>query len=116
MATVAPHSSATLEKNRVYCPHCDKKLSKTTFYAHKRLYFNQLTRKWSKSRVNFTPSTAVEDDVTRMEDLDQLPGFSEEKHDEEAPFDFDLPQESLQQAEQSSGTRTYKHYWEGYLD
>ena len=60
-----------------YCPHCDKHVSKTTFFAHKRLYFNLSSRKWSKSRVNYARST----DEALMYDLDQdvgldVPGFS----------------------------------------
>ena len=29
-----------------YCPHCDEKVSKSTFYRHKTKFFNLLTKTW----------------------------------------------------------------------
>ena len=46
----------TSVKRRFYCPHCEKTLSKTSLYEHKRFFFDSKTRKWSKSGVNFVPS------------------------------------------------------------
>ena len=30
-----------------YCGHCDKQLSKTVFYRHKRLYYGRRSKTWS---------------------------------------------------------------------
>ena len=43
---------------RFYCGHCDQEVSRTTLYAHKRLYYNRTTREWSKVRVSY-PATDV---------------------------------------------------------
>ena len=41
-----------------YGGHCDQEVSRTTLYAHKRLYYNRTTREWSKVRVSY-PATDV---------------------------------------------------------
>ncbi len=36
---------------RYYCPHCKKRISKTLYYEHKRLFYNVKGRIWSADRV-----------------------------------------------------------------
>lgn len=38
-------------RKRLFCGHCNEYLSKTHFYAHKRLYYDSILRKWSSERV-----------------------------------------------------------------
>ena len=92
--------STVLVKNRVYCPQCEQNLSKTTFYVHKRLYFNKL-REWSKSRVKFAPPTSTIDDVG---DLDQVPCSNKESGDEVDKIVFDQTQDPPLQVEDGHGT------------
>ena len=42
---------AEKSKKLVLCGHCDEYVSKSTFYQHRRLYYNFRTQKWSQSRV-----------------------------------------------------------------
>ena len=47
------------KKSRIYsCGHCNEEVSRTTFYAHKRLYYNRSTKEWSRVRVNFAEESA----------------------------------------------------------
>ena len=72
MASLALSQTQPLMK---YCPHCEKHVGKTTFFAHKRLYFDLCSRKWSKSRVNYAQSTdEAMSDPDHDETLD-VPGF-----------------------------------------
>ena len=31
----------TMKSKFIYCGHCDKEVSRTKYYAHKRLYYNR---------------------------------------------------------------------------
>ena len=63
---------ATVSQSNKFCPHCEKHVSKTTFFSHKRLYFDIISRKWSKSRVNFGESNfTAESSDEEMYDLEQ---------------------------------------------
>ena len=33
---------------RFHCQHCNEKVSKTLYYQHKKLYYNEDTKSWSK--------------------------------------------------------------------
>ena len=33
----------------VFCPHCNKRVSHTTFYRHKSTFYNRKLRKWSST-------------------------------------------------------------------
>lgn len=35
----------------LYCDHCDDYISKTLYYQHKRLYYDSMTKTWSKTRL-----------------------------------------------------------------
>ena len=37
------------EKGQYYCGHCDEKVSKTLYYAHKKLYYNAESNQWMSS-------------------------------------------------------------------
>lgn len=34
------------QRKRVYCPHCDEYVSRSLFYQHKQLYFDELQQEW----------------------------------------------------------------------
>lgn len=36
-----------------YCPHCERKLSKTLYFQHKSFFYVKDTRQWKKERVVF---------------------------------------------------------------
>ena len=37
--------------NKLYfCSHCDEDLSRSCYYRHRRLYYNQKSKEWCKSR------------------------------------------------------------------
>ena len=39
----------------IYCGHCHKEVSRTKYYAHKRLYYNRSEKQWSQTKqLNFT--------------------------------------------------------------
>lgn len=43
-------SAASLRRKRIHCPHCDEYISKSLFYQHKHLYFDETVQQWKKSR------------------------------------------------------------------
>ena len=48
-------SSSANPRKRVYCPHCDEYLSKSAYYQHKLLYYDEAIQKWSTEiRVSAT--------------------------------------------------------------
>ena len=83
-------SSATVSTSRgskkrqyLYCGHCEKHVSKTVFYLHRRLYFDQKCMSWSKKRlflVNDDPETPesmpIDDDeenyITAQDENDEM--------------------------------------------
>ena len=59
----------------LFCPHCDQLVSKTTFYRHKRSYYNHSTKQWKTDREKALTndlSTSSSDD-----DQDAPPTFTE---------------------------------------
>jgi hypothetical protein len=42
-------AESTAGTGRYYCNHCDEKVSKTLYFAHKKLYYNHTTEEWIKS-------------------------------------------------------------------
>ena len=39
------------KQRRYHCGHCDADLSKTQFYRHKSLFYDQRSKKWSSSHL-----------------------------------------------------------------
>lgn len=58
-----------MQRKRVYCPHCEEYVSRSLFYEHKNLHYDESGQKWRSNRTNqdlqvsyeFSPS-----DVTPM--------------------------------------------------
>ena len=44
------------------CCHCNQELSKTSYYQHKKIYFDTTTKEWRKERIR--PSAAVVEEFT----------------------------------------------------
>ena len=55
MSSTANLVSANPRK-RVYCPHCDEYLSKSAYYKHKLLYYDEALQEWSGSEVHASAS------------------------------------------------------------
>ena len=45
-------SSSSRNPKRVHCPHCDEFLSRSSYYQHKQLYFDETLQKWNKDDHN----------------------------------------------------------------
>ena len=43
--------SSARASSRFLCEHCNRSLSKTQFYKHKRMYYDKYKRRWLKDRV-----------------------------------------------------------------
>ena len=43
--------SSARSSSRFLCEHCNRVLSKTQFYKHKRMYYDKNKRRWLKDRV-----------------------------------------------------------------
>ena len=67
-------------KQRYHCGHCDADLSKTQFYRHKSLYYDQRSRKWSSSQLPKSNS----------DDIPFSLSSSEEEPDYAASFSLDI--------------------------
>lgn len=46
--------------SRHLCGHCNENLSKTVYYQHKRLYYDQRSRKWHKNRIRYDDTITVD--------------------------------------------------------
>ena len=76
---IVMNNGATKAK-RFYCGHCKEEVSRTTLYAHKRLYYNRTTN--SQTRVIYTSGGA---------DLDRsLCAATEPRTDEGSQSDLDI--------------------------
>ena len=36
---------------KLYCPHCNEMVTKTTFYIHKRSFYNPRSKQWARSNI-----------------------------------------------------------------
>ena len=66
------------ERKRVYCPHCKDYVSRSLFYGHKQLYYDENLHKWdavtSTSAVH-QPEVTFEFTPGSFAGEDQLPDF-----------------------------------------
>jgi len=56
-------ASYSVEKDDVswYCPHCEEFVSKTTYYRHRKRFFNHLENTWEIPGVAETTSTLLQE-------------------------------------------------------
>ena len=47
--------------SRIFCPHCQCKVSKSTYYSHYELYYDARSKKWQQDTVESTGETADKD-------------------------------------------------------
>lgn len=47
--------------SEVVCPHCSDRLTKTTFYRHKKLYYDSQTGQWQHTSATHTPGSDARD-------------------------------------------------------
>ena len=50
----------------IFCPHCEQYLAKSTFYRHRREFYNPITKIWDKQKT-FIPRR---DETTSTDDFD----------------------------------------------
>ena len=64
------------KNSRLFCQHCEEKVSKRTYYNHKRLYFDRKTRRWSKTRLFISDTNAEHtthaDNVTESTEVEPV--------------------------------------------
>jgi hypothetical protein len=48
---------ASTTAKRYFCDHCEQQLSKTTYFKHKRLFYDRKSESWKKERVHYTDSS-----------------------------------------------------------
>ena len=46
LRTPNPRISKKRKYSALYCPHCDSKVSKSTWYEHHRQYYDPVNKKW----------------------------------------------------------------------
>ena len=62
----------------IVCPHCSDTVTKTTFYRHKRQFYNAKTRRWTtmgeggQPQTKLTSTTASIDDDSESSDCGTL--------------------------------------------
>ena len=64
------------ERKRVFCPHCDDFVSKSLYYRHKHLYFENENRIWTRMQPNnssefcvsfeFSPDSPIQSENGRL--------------------------------------------------
>ena len=60
----------------IYCGHCEKYLTKTVYYKHKRLYYDKTKKEWLPSRV--FSQTPNEDSTFHPTSVDSMDSSSSE--------------------------------------
>ena len=63
--------------SEVVCPHCSDHVTKTTFYRHKRLYYDRQTEQWQRATATHTAANdehdaSSESDSQSAEETDLL--------------------------------------------
>ena len=81
-----------------YCGHCDKVVSKSTFYSHRRRYYDKKTRKWSKTQLFLSN----ESEERRMLDCRSDSELSDEDDEYVPGFDFEDPLHLSSESEQGT--------------
>ena len=46
--------------NRFYCGHCEQEVSRRTLYTHKRLYYNRMSKEWSKQKISYAENAGID--------------------------------------------------------
>ena len=51
----------SVQRKRVRCPHCDEYISRSLFYQHKQLFFDEDLQKWNQaSDLNINTSEDIQ--------------------------------------------------------
>ena len=50
----------------MFCPHCEQYLTKSTFYRHRREFYNPITKTWDKQKTFILRR----DETTSTDDFD----------------------------------------------
>ena len=48
---------ASSTTKRYFCDHCEQELSKTSYFKHKRLFYDRTSESWQKERVHYNDSS-----------------------------------------------------------
>ena len=48
---------ASSTTKRYFCDHCEQELSKTSYFKHKRLFYDRTSERWQKERVHYNDSS-----------------------------------------------------------
>lgn len=69
----------------MFCPHCEQYLTKSTFYHHRREFYNPITKTWDKQKREqkaFMPrrdeTTTIDDiEMEQVDDMHVIPDYPE---------------------------------------
>ena len=59
-------------RKNLFCPHCDEPVPKTTFYRHKKHYYDSRAKRWAKY-VNRELETSSDEDGRGHADAPPIP-------------------------------------------
>lgn len=45
---------------RYFCGHCEQQLSKTSYFKHKRLFYDRKSGSWKKKRIHYQADHSVD--------------------------------------------------------
>ena len=85
----------TAKPKRFYCGHCEQEVSRGTLYAHKRLYYNRMTREWSKARINYTGSDYHATDCHEDGDEESISDHEDLDNAQYSPLHFESQDEGV---------------------
>ena len=73
-----------------YCPHCDIRLPKSTYYRHRRLYYDVELQCWSSTRGQISEEwiNELEDDEQGEERIEET--WNPEDNDVNLPDEADI--------------------------
>ena len=73
-----------------YCPHCDVRLPKSTYYRHRRLYYDVESQRWSSTRGQISEEwiNELEDDEQGEERIEET--LNPEDNDVNLPDEADI--------------------------
>ena len=71
-------SMANTTSKRYFCEHCEQQLSKTSYFKHKRLYYDRKSETWKKERVHYTDSS---EDFNEFQVAESCQGCDSSNHE-----------------------------------
>lgn len=98
------HSEGHRQYKKIFCPHCSKDVSKSTWYSHYSLYYDRRSGSWNKSEptveLDFDFGEPAKDEAKDEPQTvickGQSSSYSDQIYDADEMLDFDSEDENVE--------------------